>query len=139
MDLKKIREKLIGNESDRAVSPVIGVILMVAITVILAAVIAAFVMDLGPGGAPVNAAIQTEVDNDAGEFTITITDMGNAESFELRGDTSNLNSSSYDMSNLDETGSSVTVSVDGSSSGEVNIVAIRGDDESIVGDVQYNT
>lgn len=32
---------------DRAVSPVIGVILMVAITVILAAVIGVFVMDLG--------------------------------------------------------------------------------------------
>lgn len=37
-----------GNESsDRAVSPVIGVILMVAITVILAAVIGAFVLGLG--------------------------------------------------------------------------------------------
>ena len=34
---------------DRAVSPVIGVILMVAITVILAAVIGAFVLDLGQG------------------------------------------------------------------------------------------
>ena len=33
--------------SDRAVSPVIGVILMVAITVILAAVIATFVLGLG--------------------------------------------------------------------------------------------
>ncbi|MFP8891499.1 type IV pilin [Natrialbaceae archaeon A-CW2] len=33
--------------SSRAVSPVIGVILMVAITVILAAVIAAFVLDIG--------------------------------------------------------------------------------------------
>lgn len=36
-----------GNRPDRAVSPVIGVILMVAITVILAAVIGTFVMDLG--------------------------------------------------------------------------------------------
>jgi flagellin-like protein len=34
---------------DDAVSPVIGVILMVAITVILAAVIGAFVLDLGSG------------------------------------------------------------------------------------------
>ncbi|MFC7214575.1 type IV pilin [Saliphagus sp. GCM10025334] len=47
MDLKQYRSKLIGNESERAVSPVIGVILMVAITVILAAVIAAFVLDMG--------------------------------------------------------------------------------------------
>jgi flagellin-like protein len=36
-----------GIGSDRAVSPVIGVILMVAITVILAAVIGAFVLDIG--------------------------------------------------------------------------------------------
>ena len=34
-------------ENEDAVSPVIGVILMVAITVILAAVIAAFVLDTG--------------------------------------------------------------------------------------------
>ncbi|MFC4247233.1 type IV pilin [Natribaculum luteum] len=47
MDLKKYRSKLIGSKEERAVSPVIGVILMVAITVILAAVIAAFVLDIG--------------------------------------------------------------------------------------------
>jgi len=47
MDLKKVRSKLVGNDENRAVSPVIGVILMVAITVILAAVIAAFVMGMG--------------------------------------------------------------------------------------------
>ncbi len=35
------------NESERAVSPVIGVILMVAITVILAAVIGSFVLGIG--------------------------------------------------------------------------------------------
>ncbi len=47
MDLKNLKSKLIGNEEERAVSPVIGVILMVAVTVILAAVIATMVMDLG--------------------------------------------------------------------------------------------
>ncbi|APX96894.1 type IV pilin [Natronorubrum daqingense] len=47
MNLKKCRNKLVGSEEERAVSPVIGVVLMVAITVILAAVIAAFVMDMG--------------------------------------------------------------------------------------------
>jgi flagellin-like protein len=41
MDLKKLFQ------DDDAVSPVIGVILMVAITVILAAVIASFVLNLG--------------------------------------------------------------------------------------------
>jgi len=49
MDIKVFRE------SEKAVSPVIGVILMVAITVILAAVIASFVFGLGakaPKSAP---------------------------------------------------------------------------------------
>ncbi len=40
-------ELLERSDDDRAVSPVIGVILMVAITVILAAVIGAFVLGLG--------------------------------------------------------------------------------------------
>jgi|AntDeeMetagen134_2_1112570.scaffolds.fasta_scaffold05801_2 flagellin-like protein len=43
MDFKKLFER----DDDRAVSPVIGVILMVAITVILAAVIGAFVIGIG--------------------------------------------------------------------------------------------
>ncbi len=40
-------KNLFKSKEDRAVSPVIGVILMVAITVILAAVIASFVLGLG--------------------------------------------------------------------------------------------
>jgi archaeal type IV pilus assembly protein PilA len=50
MVLKTLRRKLkglTGDGEDRGVSPVIGVILMVAITVILAAVIGAFVLGLG--------------------------------------------------------------------------------------------
>jgi len=39
--------KLLSTDEEQAVSPVIGVILMVAITVILAAVIASFVLGLG--------------------------------------------------------------------------------------------
>lgn len=42
--IRKLKTKL---QENRAVSPVIGVILMVAITVILAAVIGTFVLDLG--------------------------------------------------------------------------------------------
>jgi len=64
---------------DDAVSPVIGVILMVAITVILAAVIATFVLGLGDqvsNTAP-QASFSTEYDSDSsglgseGEVTIT--------------------------------------------------------------------
>jgi len=60
---------------DDAVSPVIGVILMVAITVILAAVIASFVLGLGDSQetAP-NASF--DFDYDAGSDVLTVTKSG---------------------------------------------------------------
>ena len=66
-------------DSERAVSPVIGVILMVAITVILAAVIGTFVLGLGDS---VQAAPQATFDYDTNETNsgtidqITITHQG---------------------------------------------------------------
>jgi flagellin-like protein len=60
---------------DDAVSPVIGVILMVAITVILAAVIATFVLGLGEqlsDSAP-SATFDFDYDEDNTELTITHT------------------------------------------------------------------
>ena len=76
-DGNQLSKKLIGSEDERAVSPVIGVILMVAITVILAAVIAAFVLDLGPGAAAPqaqvsfaeNADYDASGDTEVGEFS----------------------------------------------------------------------
>ena len=58
---------------DSAVSPVIGVILMVAITVILAAVIGSFVLNLG--GSLQNTAPQASFgfDYDTGNSNVTIT------------------------------------------------------------------
>jgi len=55
------------NTDDRAVSPVIGVILMVAITVILAAVIGTFVLGLGDslGDNQPTAQLSVDVDSDA--------------------------------------------------------------------------
>ncbi|WP_262176538.1 type IV pilin N-terminal domain-containing protein [Haloarcula laminariae] len=58
---------------DEAVSPVIGVILMVAITVILAAVIATFVLGLGDSlnsQAP-QVSFDYQYDETSGELTIT--------------------------------------------------------------------
>ncbi|UTF52811.1 type IV pilin [Natronosalvus rutilus] len=143
MDLKKYRSKLIGNESERAVSPVIGVILMVAITVILAAVIAAFVLDLGSsaGGAPVNAVVDSEVDNssDPGIVTLRVREMGNAEKFELRGDgVSELDDD--DVSSLNATGESIELDygTPGGDTSEISVVAIDGEDESVVETVEIN-
>jgi len=66
MDLKRL-----FNDDD-AVSPVIGVILMVAITVILAAVIASFVLGLGDQNNPApTTSFNFDYDGDASELTIT--------------------------------------------------------------------
>jgi len=64
----------IQSDDDRAVSPVIGVILMVAITVILAAVIGTFVLGLGDQvqDAPPNANFDVEFDG-SDNFTVTHT------------------------------------------------------------------
>lgn len=139
MDLSKYRAKLIGNEEERAVSPVIGVILMVAITVILAAVIAAFVLDMGDdmGEGNVNAAVSVDVSNSDQEVEITVDDMGNAEKFVLRGE----GVDSEEELSLDETGDSTTVT-EGSplndDSGSVNIVAINGDAESRISSFEWD-
>ncbi|MCW7077198.1 MAG: type IV pilin N-terminal domain-containing protein, partial [Candidatus Syntrophoarchaeum sp.] len=72
--MKVIRKDI--REDEEAVSPVIGVILMVAITVILAAVIAAFVFGMGPPEQKYNVAFSTST-NSSGAF-ITLHDMGGA-------------------------------------------------------------
>lgn len=139
MDLTKYRNKLIGNEDERAVSPVIGVILMVAITVILAAVIAAFVLDLGDdmGSGSVNAAVSSDVSNSGQDVTITVDDMGDAEEFILRGEGID---GDYELG-LASTGDSETVSEGNGlndDTGSANIVAVDGDDESRVGSFEWD-
>jgi len=84
---------------DDAVSPVIGVILMVAITVILAAVIASFVIGLGDDNQTTKPSTTFEFDYDNGDDHLTIS-VGNgknleAEQVELTGDADN--SGSTDM------------------------------------------
>jgi len=94
-------DNLFDSSEDRAVSPVIGVILMVAITVILAAVIGTFVLQLGDqagGQAPsVSASVsdadynvpsdETDVENRSNLFKIQVQSVSSSESldnYELR-------------------------------------------------------
>ncbi|MFC6755720.1 MULTISPECIES: type IV pilin N-terminal domain-containing protein [Haloarcula] len=71
MDIKQLIH------DDDAVSPVIGVILMVAITVILAAVIASFVLGLGDSAG--DAAPQVSVSCDLGSTPTTMDHDGGDE------------------------------------------------------------
>ncbi|AEH35945.1 type IV pilin [Halopiger xanaduensis] len=148
MDLKLMRDKLVGSEEQRAVSPVIGVILMVAITVILAAVIATFVLDMGDsmGEGSVNAALDSDVSNEDEEITFTLEKEGNAETFYVRnGDGLNSSSSGSGEHELSfsGTGSTVTLEKDSSSgvlnnTGDVNIVAVDGNAETVIGSVEWD-
>lgn len=163
MDGKMICNKLVGTEDERAVSPVIGVILMVAITVILAAVIAAFVLDIGDdmGEGSVNAAVSTDVSQSDSDITFTLTDAGGAESFVVRGDIINSTAGSGAGENdatadgeaplsFDGTGTTDTLDYADKSDedlvnnevlaeeGSVNIVAIDGNSESVIGSVDWD-
>jgi len=99
--------KLVGSEEERAVSPVIGVILMVAITVILAAVIAAFVLDLGQSTGA-NASAGVTFSQDSSGVTVTVTsadriDTDENDNLEIR-----LDGDGCDGSDLNTVGDSET-------------------------------
>ena len=67
-------------KDDSAVSPVIGVILMVAITVILAAVIGTFVLGLGENvEETAQAGVNFDYDSDENNVSINVVDPGNVD------------------------------------------------------------
>jgi flagellin-like protein len=127
----------------KAVSPVIGVILMVAITVILAAVIGTFVLGLGEQVEQnARAGVNADVDNtQGGNITLSVTTMGNADYLVLRGvgDLGQHNGAGSDGTTLaseevimlDKAGQSVTLEGESSgSSGTLTVVAVIGDTPS---------
>ncbi|RQG97068.1 type IV pilin [Natrarchaeobius chitinivorans] len=143
MDAKLIQSKLVGDEQERAVSPVIGVILMVAITVILAAVIAAFVLDLGGSvGQEAQAGVTIEVDESAEEVHVEITSLGNSDHVNLSGDVVENEDNISEM----VVGDTITMSVSGGphdyldeENGTVTAVAVieESDTQTQVGSESY--
>lgn len=120
------------NTDDRAVSPVIGVILMVAITVILAAVIGTFVLGLGDQiGGSATAGVTVDGDNTS-EATVTLTNIGTADDVFIRyaENGSNIDSSAYSSGNvpLNQTGASVRVTA----TGNYSVVAVAENGESVL-------
>jgi len=114
---------------DDAVSPVIGVILMVAITVILAAVIATFVLGLGDQVSDSNPQASFSFSYESSSGDLTITHDGGAgidpANLKLRGDgvsgTWSGNGGSVSSSSKVKAGNSVTVTPTSSDS-TVNVV-----------------
>ena len=126
-------------DDDSAVSPVIGVILMVAITVILAAVIASFVLGLGDQTDDVSPNIQFDADYDVnanGTNTTTISvntadsDV-DADNIYFRGDiTPATNNSWGDTGKEISAGESVTLATDGSE--DVDVSGMSSGDEIVI-------
>ncbi|WP_327054161.1 type IV pilin N-terminal domain-containing protein [Halomicrococcus gelatinilyticus] len=107
-------------DADRGVSPVIGVILMVAITVILAAVIGAFVMGMGQNVENnVNAGAEIQTTNATnGNVTVTWIDEGNAK--QLNVTVKSKDSSGDEASEtLDSVGESVTIAEDNGGNAQI--------------------
>lgn len=123
MSLKTLKQKISGLHSgeDRGVSPVIGVILMVAITVILAAVIGAFVLGLGDGLGDTGPQASLSFSEEDG--TVTVTHQGGDS---LGGDAEVVGGNGGDLTDLDGPGTSDTFE---SNSDEVNIVV----DDTVIG------
>lgn len=110
-DLKPVIKVLFDEE--RAVSPVIGVILMVAVTVILAAVIGAFVFGLG-GQQQQPPQADFDFDSENGDITI-----------------SHNSGDALIRSNID-------VIIDGSAVGESALSSAGSDDRYTAGEVIYS-
>lgn len=131
----EIGPKMFKTDDDRAVSPVIGVILMVAITVILAAVIAAFVLGIGPGDEPVDGAVDVSVSADGTSVDLEVVDDGNLQNLELGGCESD-DLTAWDSADSISTGDTETdVDISGCDDGQtVNIIGEGPDGgEEVVG------
>jgi flagellin-like protein len=124
-------------EDDRAVSPVIGVILMVAITVILAAVIGTFVLNLG-GSVSTNVQAGASVTAEDGDITVTWTSNQNADYLTATTDKSgpctfsggSISQVGQSLTTGDCTGKTVKVTVTASTQEGQNTVIITKDVEA---------
>ncbi|CQH60088.1 DUF1628 domain protein [Halobacterium hubeiense] len=101
--MKKISFE-IPDFDERGVSPVIGVILMVAITVILAAVIASFVLGFGDSVSE-NVQAGADISTSNGDASVTWISEGNAENLSVTAGSSN-------SVNLTDVGQSATITYD---------------------------
>lgn len=122
-------------DDDRGVSPVIGVILMVAITVILAAVIASFVLGLGDQGDPApQPSIDSSADQRAVNFSISGGDDFDATVTTFQGDLT-VNDSSGNSQDVSFTVDDITSDASGvEDSGSITIDYVgTGSDEASAG------
>jgi len=127
-------------DDDRGVSPVIGVILMVAITVILAAVIGTFVLGLGDS---LEQAPQAQLDAVADDGTdMTISHNGGdaiaAGDLKITTDAGESHTDGFSLGSDDEfnVGDSITLAHGGGTGDDVQVQVIHEPSESIILDTE---
>lgn len=133
-----------GSEDERAVSPVIGVVLMVAVTVVLSAVIAGFVMEMGDGmedSLEATGAASFDFDADEGVMTVSLVSEGNADEWGIVGDVDDGN-----VDGIDGVGETVTLqcgnddeALESDETGTVSVTAsIDGGSSTVIGSGEYD-
>jgi flagellin-like protein len=134
-------------DDDDAVSPVIGVILMVAITVILAAVIGAFVLNLG-GGQESPPQTEWAWSDDSTANTVTLEHNGGDRVDDPQQITVSIQNSSTTEYTLDQkfgdtisAGSSATYSITASETGTIELIweSSDGSQSNVVDTHEYDT
>jgi flagellin-like protein len=117
MQIKQTLKEFVSGD-DRAVSPVIGVILMVAITVILAAVIGTFVLGLGDSvqqNAQAGVSFDQQPGDSGQEVVITINSVQRASSVDVSVEEDDTSTPSPSVTGSTTIGSSAgeSISIDG--------------------------
>jgi len=122
--MKKITMFEMPDDDDRGVSPVIGVILMVAITVILAAVIASFVLGFGDQVSEnVQAGADISQTND-GNASVTWISEGTAASLNVTASSTDVQVEGGGSGNLTSVGESVKLVADTPTDTTITVTAI---------------
>ncbi|AGB36147.1 type IV pilin [Natronococcus occultus] len=144
-----------SSDTERAVSPVIGVVLMVAVTVVLSAVIAGFVMEMGDGmedSLEATGAASFDFDADDGVMTVSLVSEGNADEWEIVGDVEDspvteINGAgeavtlacSDDTGNDDSTDGESNEELTAAETGTISVTAsIDGGSSTVIGDTEYD-
>ena len=118
------------NNTEKGVSPVIGVILMVAITVILAAVIGTFVLNLG-GSVSETPQAPLTFDQDGTDVTVKMLNTGNVDSVKVMYDDNDDGSQTLQGSALSSAGATVTVDTSGGS-GPITALGVIDGEETVM-------
>ncbi|MEY7849814.1 type IV pilin [Natrarchaeobius sp. A-rgal3] len=128
-------------------SPVIGVILVIAVTVILAAVVAGFVLDIGSDiEEEVQAGVSITVQHDPQYIDVQVTTLGNADHINITGEPAEhlaLGASieEDDLTEL-ETGDSVRIEEDdlepAGHDGTIVAVGVAGEQETLITSDDYD-